>query len=850
MLRANTTRPWDYDTEDSGVDSVSSLAGLEAESGQNNLIGSGVEYSAVIVNNNKVNAQPPQLQQRKSFLHTVYGGVQLSSSRPPPSAGSVDLDCNANQNSARKNVNKNISNKRQNKSVYTDDGQQHHRMVESAKNNFLHSLLDDESHKAVSNSRSTGLIDSTSTPTESTGSSTSTMALDLLPELVQLLDANGVMDGGLIELIGRDGTRASLRVTLAHPPNKPTASSATNAVSTGSTTSCRRNSFNSRLHRNSKRSSQRRSAQSSGAATATTTATALSTVSSSAPLLLASSSVPVPSLAVSSGGLTTAQRPRSVRRRPSSSSSIHKKVPAGFSVSMAIPPSKVAILASKFNSLINESRRTGNASATATAAPAATTTATNATPIRTSSGDKTSLSAHSTWSWRLVPSVGTASQSVKRHTPTSSNSSTVRRPIDTIPEIIDQTEDCADYSKPRRKSYDLSQASGKIHPPARPLPSDPATSSRHNHHHHHQQGQQSVYGTVMSIVKQAIRKFEKLEDGTTLATVNPSGNATTSTATNTNDSAISNDPDSPVILPEGIAPNSSFLWRDHKSMQNLIYEATSFNERAAAAASTTMTTNSCRIQHEANHYYEMGSSRYDTLRSRRSNAYDSLHHSHHNKSSSSSSSGGYDEIRSPGSISSFHRPGTDPSIRYDDVKAPVHSLSSVTYDELSYRIGRRQSNGYDELRSPPSASYSSAYIDPGSSSALGYERILSPTHHQDPVDSVEPTEDEDGSTLRYEECGSPSALPNGPVTVTALPAIVCEDQFDSISYLYDDIRAVNVNRNGNYGGACYSGSNHSYEPIYAHLGDASSQMDSTFATDSHHQSNETLSGGSFFSSPE
>ena len=769
----NKSRPWDYDTEDSGVDSVSSLAGLEAESG---CVGGSVEYSAVIVNNNKVNNDVVP-QQRKSFLHTVYGGVQQQPL----------LDCNANKNPLRKNVSKR-------------GGQDGHRSVESAKNNFLHSLLDDET-KAVSSGS-----DPPPLPMES-ASSTSAMALDLLPELVQLLDANGVMDGGLIELVGRDGTRASLRVTLAPPTTSQTCTS-----NTSSAAASRKNSFNTRLHRNSKRASQRRSKlpvpPAATEANTTTTTTASDATKS------ASSSASAPSLAsasVSSGGAGfIAQRPRSVRRRPSSSS-FHKKVP-GFSVSMAIPPSKVAILASKFNSLINESRRGGN-----TSAAAATTRDKNLSAAAVvTSGTSTTETQSSAWSWRLVPAAESAGQSVKRNASISS----VRPSIDTIPEIIDPPEEggssssaAADYCKPRRKSHDLSQPSGKLHSVARPLPSDPVR-------HHQQQGQQSVYGTVMSIVKQAIRKFEKLEGGNSLSTVSETANDAASAAPAASDqTAASSDVEPPVVIPEGIAPNSSFLWRDQKSMQNLIYEATSFSERAAATA--------LRTQHEPSNYYEMG--KYDTLRSRRSNAYDTLQHPNNNKSSSSSSSG-YDEIRSPGSSAS------NPSaVKYDDVKMPQNC---VTYDELSY-LGRRQSNGYDELRSPPSTTSSGGYIDPGSSSALGYERIL-PPEDQQMRGPGEQNEDEDGSTLRYEECGSPSsAAQNALNTVTALPAIVCEDQMDSISYLYDDIRAVGLGRSGIYG--CYSGSNHSYEPIYAHLGDGSSKIDSS-ANQTNDKSSDTLSG--------
>jgi hypothetical protein len=805
------------------------LAGLEADSANtttttvsNNV--SSVEYSAVIVNNNKVNnncvaqvvAKQP-VQQRKSFLHTVYGGVQ----QPQPQQqqqqqGKTGPGLDANKNLFRKNVTNKVISKRGhgvNQSVGHDN-----RALESAKNHFLHSLLDDEVTKAVRSSQETEM--------ESSASSTS-VALDLLPELVQLLDANRVMDGGLIELIGRDGTRASLRVTLA--PSSSTSQSTTSAAVMTS----RKNSFNTRLHRNSKRSSQRRCHKPEVVAEAATTTT--QTPTSTKNNKMASSSVSAPSLAnnLSSGGagFITAQRPRSVRRRPSLSSSFHKKVVPGFSVSMAIPPSKVAILASKFNSLINESRRTSTSATT-------TTTATNNNNNNNAKGpddDDKKLSnpsmesppITSTWSWRLVgPATTESLVPNKRNNLASSVGRS--RPIDTIPEIIDPPpplpeettkSNHIDYSKPRRKSHDLSQPySGRIHPVARPLPSDPAGSFKNR---------ESVYGTVMSIVKQAIRKFEKLEDGK-VAAATESSHDNSSASTPPVDGATSSCyyQELAAVIPEGIEPNNSFLWRDQKSMQNLIYEATSFSERTA-----TSLTAVGRSHPDACNYYEMGSSKYDTLRSRRSNAYDTLHHRNQSKSSSSSSSG-YDEIRSPESLTSNP---SDPatSVKYDDIKLTPNC--HVTYDELSYLAGRRQSNGYDELmRSPLSTTSSGGYIDPGSSSALGYERILPPEDQRGNATS-EQTEDEDGSTLRYEECGSPSAAIqscSSPITVTALPAIVCEDQLDSISYLYDDIRTVGLGRNGGGYGGCYGGSNHSYEPIYAHLGEGTSKMESSNSTSS------------------
>lgn len=761
-INKSSSRPWDYDTEDSGVDSVSSLAGLEADSSGV----ANVEYSSVIVNTNQVHNVERQPQQRKSFLHNVYG------------TPSSILDCNANKNLSLR--------KRSDKIMNQQDS---NRLVETAKNHFLHSLLDDETK---TNEPAAAVSNPASDP-----SSTSSVALDFLPELVQLLEVNRVMDGGLIELIGRDGTRASLRLTLA-----PSSQSST--VSPAAVT--RKNSFNGRLHRNSKRSSQRRAKMSQSEAT-TNIATAPNIIN---PAKKATSQDSHSSSSSSGLGFMGQPRPRSVRRRPSSSSSSHKKL-SNFSVSMAIPPSKVAVLASKFNSLISESRRgTSNQSIRDKNLSSC-----NVYPVSASS-----------LSLRLSPAAGevTTASSLNHSTKRIMATSSVKPSVDTIPEIADPVpeEIAADYSKPRRKSYDLSQPSGRSHSAARPLPSDPASSRQPS------QSQHSVYGTVKSIVKHAIKKFEKLDNGVHGATESSTADAGTSSLTNRMEHLAASDPDSMAIVPEGIAPNSSFLWRDQKTMQNLIYEATSFSERAANSRQHPLT--------ESSNYYEMGSSKYDTLCSRRSNAYDTLQHGNHSKSSSSSSSG-YDEIRSPDCLHSSRLETISKktsSVKYDDVKQPT---CCATYDELSYLDGRRPSNGYDELRSPPSSSSGSGgYIDPGSSSALGYERILPPVKDQ--------TSDEDGSTLRYEECGSPTVVLSSmnSITVTARPAIVCEDQLDSISYLYDDIRTVNGRMSEP---AAYNGSNHSYEPIYAHLGDAGSsmtQMDSSYVSDQHKKSNESVSG--------
>lgn len=69
----------------------------------------------------------------------------------------------------------------------------------------------------------------------------------------------------------------------------------------------------------------------------------------------------------------------------------------------------------------------------------------------------------------------------------------------------------------------------------------------------------------------------------------------------------------------GIAPNTSFLWRDQRSIQNLIYEATLFEERRSAPASGVASvlaaaSASAETGPGIESYYEIGgSSRYDTL---------------------------------------------------------------------------------------------------------------------------------------------------------------------------------------------------------------------------------------------
>ena len=163
----------------------------------------------------------------------------------------------------------------------------------------------------------------------------------------------------------------------------------------------------------------------------------------------------------------------------------------------------------------------------------------------------------------------------------------------------------------------------------------------------------------------------------------------------------------------------------------------------------------------------------------------------YNKSSSSSSHG-YDLIGPPASNQESRPTTLSSAVSYDDIKLS----SSVTYDELTFM--RRPSNGYDELQSAAS----DGYIDPGSSSAiLTYESMTERTS-------------DDASTVRYEEFGSPdmasvaNEAQKSTTVVNAVPARICEDQMDSISYLYDDIHG-------------YGGSHHSYEPIYARLNGSS-----------------------------
>lgn len=632
-LAAQAGRPWDYDTEDSGVDSVSSVVGLEADQQGRS---AGVEYAEVML------GSPGQ----KSFLHTVY-----------------------NNNDAEVMCYDDVSNRNNIRTLPA---------IETAKNCFLHSLLEEQDDEPPGSAEPPP----PSTPTAAT--TVGTKKLSLLPELIHLLDS----EGGTIELVGKDGTRASLKVTLVPPGpavvEQPPAPAAPSLRA--------KSSFN-RAHRNSvKRGSQRRSNKGSGPGAET-------------------------------GG---------VRRRPSNGGSSGKRI------AMVTPSTKVATLASKFNLLINESRRSHG-------------TTSNTSGDKTLSLSPARRAKGAQQSGKLGSVVRSAGGGIRRN-------SSVKPRIDTIPETVDPLPADEECKQPRRKSHQSDEL--------RPLPSDPAATTNSS---------KGMYGTVKSIVKQAIRKFEKL-DG---APVEPQM------------------PDQPgpsvdyasTVLP-GIAPNTSFLWRDQRSMQNLIYEATSFNERAGSRSE----------------------SYYDTLCTRRptsGNAYDSLNH---NKSSSSSSSNGYDEIQSPKSES--HK--SPPSVKYDDIIKP-----SSSYDQLSFLHSKQYGNGYDELQSPPSISSSGGYIDPGSSSALGYERIL-------PSEGHNQASDEDGSTLRYEECGSPP--PAGTSAVKAKPSVAVRE-LDSLSYLYDDIRG------GGIGG--YGGSHHSYEPIYAHLGEGKASLP---GHEDNHKSSDTLSG--------
>ena len=125
----------------------------------------------------------------------------------------------------------------------------------------------------------------------------------------------------------------------------------------------------------------------------------------------------------------------------------------------------------------------------------------------------------------------------------------------------------------------------------------------------------TVYGTVKSIVKNAIRKFEKLEDGKQCDAV---------TAPEASSAQVL-PPLLPLLpeskLPDVIAPNTSFLWRN----SNILNSSGSSGDLPEV-------------------YYEMGNGNtYDTLRSAQAAG---------SPTSSSSSSNGYDEI-------SFRRRASD-----------------------------------------------------------------------------------------------------------------------------------------------------------------------------------------------
>lgn len=886
-------RPWDqYDTEDSGVDSVSSVVGLEAEngncaavkSGGNGVVGDNVEYADVIVH--RVSSDSGG--QQKSFLHSIYGGVQQQQQRHQQQKQQVESN-SPSKNPIRKNLQKIISKysgsnssleklestSNNGKSSKHSDVQQkqllqQQRSVETAKNSFLHSLLDDESGEPppdASNADNTDAQVGSELSPSSSWTPTPTLALDLLPELVQLLDAVQ-MKNGTVELVGRDGTRASLKVTLTGPVANKASTSL--AVISSPDKLRRKTSFN-RIHRNSKRSSQRRSNK---------------------PLAV---TVLAPTASSTDAGTTN------VRRRPSGKRSTQPASPSAFTLSLALPTTaasssssstatggtngtKVATLASKFNSLISEGRGSSRTGISGQKGSVVTVVATSGrrsspdkshhhsaslSPSRRSSAQTKSMSQSQRVSApQSPPPPPPANKSVKTRSTVKRNpSSSVKPSVDTIPEGSADS-----YSIPEGEIEPVVAAEEHPVPPRRRKSghyAQPAVLNNSNN-------SQGVYGTVKSIVKQAIRKFEKLE--VSPSKTNEKGEddnyeesygyqqtALTSYETVNSTSLLSSS------IPDGIAPNSSFLWRDQRSMQNLIYEATAFGERigassasskpksASATGSSSCLPNGNEDATEATYYDTFGCS------SPGPNTYDTLQHlrdrvrsnndvggagSNTNKSSPSPSTNGYDEIGQPPAASgatttpsSSSRPDAgrrndDMSVKYDDImKVGSCSLyGGATYDELSFL---HQRGSYEQLQSTVGGSVWSVsggdggYIHPGSSSTCssngtlpGYERIL-------PITSTLPDataacgEDEDGSTLRYEECGDVIvSCPNGAAMQSSSKtksssAVVREDQMDSISYLYDDIRSGGLGTRPISKEAFYNGSNHSYEPIYAHLGDGS-----------------------------
>jgi hypothetical protein len=189
-------------------------------------------------------------------------------------------------------------------------------------------------------------------------------------------------------------------------------------------------------------------------------------------------------------------------------------------------------------------------------------------------------------------------------------------------------------------------------------------------------------------------------------------------------------------------------------------------------------------------------------------------------------------------VSPLRRPSDDAmSVGYDDImKAGGCSLyGGATYDELSFLHSTNGGSVWSV------SGGDGGYIHPGNSSTCssngtlpGYERILSAA-------SAALGEDEDGSTLRYEECGDVVPSPDAKDKTMNPKEQVRENQLDSISYLYDDIRSGSRIHNGSAG--CYNGSN-SYEPIYAHLGDGISggRRGRPMSSNSSSASSDTLPG--------
>ena len=753
---------------------------------------SQVEYAAVIVNNKinkaKDSASGEQRQQQKSFLHTVYGCAlnQPISDKDDPSMSRNPLRKNIQRIIAKYSIASASDSKRavpKAKVINYKDSRAAQKAttstqpvatmasVDTAKNYFLHSLLEEDS--------------------ATTCQQELRVNTDQVTDIVQEpspLDDIEIQSSGPEEMliISRDGTRASIRLKLSAKP-----------VSRGSSFS-RANSFN-RAYRNSRRASHRSNStrrtqvvvtstpEVSPATTPTpittaaemplaysTTETSMSDNSLQISLVTDNASMPADTNNVTMSRSNSKRTRSSIRRRSSQGKVVAKK---GFTMSVAIPTSKVATLASKFNSLINESKQTCESVA---------------------HSKKKTIRSHRLLSSHVIETIPEVSPC--KDSDSIDNHCTVHVLANAGSSA---TRDCGQANKKTGHSE---------------LTRSVSHAATENQVKRHANSTNTVYGTVKSKVKQAIRKFEKMDDRVMVngGVATPSENNACSDKQHSspeNDvhkeaGEESHSPYSSIkkesLVANGITPNTSFLWRDTKSTQNLIYEATLFKERTN---SVTAVQNSSAAN---DGYYDMGSSNYDTLHSRRSNAYDSLkpniNDDSYNSYRSSSSHGydligppqlpGYDEIQSPRSSESKYQRviALAAGDSYDNL-IKRSSISSVTYDELMFP--RRLSDGYDELHSLKSSS--DGYIDPGNNSTITYQVL-----------TVGKVNQRDNNTIGYEECGTATS---NDVVVTAVPALVRDDQLDAISYDYDDIHG--------YGG--YSGSNHSYEPIYAHLSGSTTQ---------------------------